>query len=226
MKRRVVAVGAAAVVVGLAVPFAPRLLRRFEFFRVRQVELVGLRYLAPESVLASLRLGAERNLFDPKDEVERRARAIPGVVGARVERRLPGTLRVVFTERAPVAFAPGPAGLVPLDARGRPLAYDPTVTGFDLPVLAAPDSVLTRVLALVRGADSALFHDVQIAEREAHETVRLELRQGVVLLTIDPTADQVRAIETVRQHLRRAGDRFAALDARFAGWIVVRRSPA
>ncbi len=226
MRRRITLAVVALCAIGVAVVSAPLALRQVRFFGVRQVELVGLRYLAPEQVLATLRLAPDRHLFDPLGEVERRAEAIPGVERVSVTRRLPGTLRLTFVERVPVAFAPGPAGLVPLDADARPMPYDPALTGFDLPVLDRPDSVLVQALAQVRVADSVLFQRVDAARRGRGGMVVLELGMRQLLLQPMPTIDEIRAVETVRRHLVRSGRAFDALDARFAGWVVVRRGRA
>lgn len=222
MRRRLVLFGLLVLVVIATAGFAPRALRHVEFFRMRQVELVGLRYLAPEQVLATLDFGPAHHLFDPTDAIERRAEAIPGVVDVRVQRRLPGTLRLVIAEAVPVAFAPGPAGLVPLDAECRPLPYDPAVSGFDLPLVPRVDTVVVRALALVRTADSSLFQEVDAAWRGAGGMVVLELGDHRVLLRAAPTRDEIRAVETVRERLMRSGRPFEALDARFARWVVVR----
>jgi cell division protein FtsQ len=226
VRRRITLAVVALCAIGVAVVSAPLALRQVRFFGVRQVELVGLRYLAPEQVLATLRLAPDRHLFDPLGEVERRAEAIPGVERVSVTRRLPGTLRLTFVERVPVAFAPGPAGLVPLDADARPMPYDPALTGFDLPVLDRPDSVLVQALAQVRVADSVLFQRVDAARRGRGGMVVLELGMRQLLLQPMPTIDEIRAVETVRRHLVRSGRAFDALDARFAGWVVVRRGRA
>ncbi|MGD2135785.1 MAG: FtsQ-type POTRA domain-containing protein [Gemmatimonadales bacterium] len=223
MRRRLLLIAAGAAVIVLAVIGVSQLLRQVSFFRVRQVELVGLKYLAPEDVMASLRLGDDRNLFDPSGEVVERAEALPGVVDARVVRRLPGTLRIVFVERAPVGFAPGPAGLVAVDAAGRRLPYDPTATGFDLPVLASADTTLARVLGRIRSGDSVLFQQVDAVRRGAGETVIVELGRRAVLFGTDPAPERIRAVEAVRRHLHASGDDYAVLDARFADWIVVRK---
>jgi cell division protein FtsQ len=226
VRRRITLAVVALCAIGVAVVSAPLALRQVRFFGVRQVELVGLRYLAPEQVLATLRLAPDRHLFDPLGEVERRAEAIPGVERVSVTRRLPGTLRLTFVERVPVAFAPGPAGLVPLDADARPMPYDPALTGFDLPVLDRPDSVLVQALAQVRVADSVLFQRVDAARRGRGGMVVLELGMRQILLQPMPTIDEIRAVETVRRHLVRSGRAFDALDARFAGGVVVRRGRA
>ena len=43
---------------------APKALRRLEFFRVRQIELVGVRHLAPDAVIGALRLRSRARLSD------------------------------------------------------------------------------------------------------------------------------------------------------------------
>lgn len=222
--RRAVLLSVAAVV-AVAIPAAPLVLRHVEFFQVRQVELVGVRYLAPEQVLEAVRLGPDRNLFDDNGPVVQRAAAIPGVVRARVVRRLPATLRIEITERVPVAFVPNSEGLVALDRNGRALPYDPAASGLDLPVVPRVDSLLVGALSVVRMADSSLFQEIDAARRGRGETVILELEQRRVLLQAIPNTDDIRAVGAVRRHLVASGRPFDELDARFAGWIIVRRSP-
>lgn len=202
----------------------PVVLRRLGVFRVRRVELVGTRYLAPAQLVARLGLKPDQNLFDDARAIERRAEQVPGVVSARVERRLPGTLRIVVVERAPVAFAPGPHGLVALDAAGQSLPYDPAATGLDLPVVPRADSVVLGALARVRAADSTLYQEVETAEPGSHGAVIVNLGHQRVLLRGVPPLDVVRAVAAVRRHLAATGRRYAELDARFSGWVVVRRS--
>jgi cell division protein FtsQ len=224
MKRTVlVAVAVVGAVLALVL-LGPLALRGMGVFRVRRVEVVGSRYLAPEQLVARLGLKPDQNLFDDARAIERRAGQVPGVVSARVERRLPGTLRLVIVERAPVAFAPGPDGLVALDATGQSLPYDPAATGLDLPVVPRPDSVVLGTLARVRAADSTLYQEVQTAERGPDGAVIVSLGQRRVLLDGLPSLDVVRAVAAVRRHLAARGRRYAELDARFRGWVVVRRS--
>lgn len=226
MRRRVAWWVVAAVAAGATVTWGlPLVLRQLDFFRVRQVEIAGARYLTPEAVLEALQLGRDHNVFDDHDQVERRAASIPGVVAVRVTRRLPGTLRVELRERVPVAFVPSEAGLVALDGDAQPLPYDPTVGRLDLPIVARVDTMLVRTLALVRAVDSTLYSAVDGARRGRGQTVILEIGQRDVLFTTSPTTSEIRAVEAVRRHLTATGRSFAALDARFAGWIVVRRSP-
>ncbi len=57
---------------------APALLRHVAFFRVRQIELVGVRNLAPEVVLAALRLPAGASVFSDTRLLADRVRGVPG----------------------------------------------------------------------------------------------------------------------------------------------------
>lgn len=222
--------GTALAVVASGIVGTPYLLRRLRFFSVRRVELVGVRYLAPDAVIAALGLRRDQNVFDDTDVLERGGEGLAGVVSVRIERKPPATLRVTVVERVPVAFSPGPDRLVPLDGEGQPLPYDPAASGLDLPVIARADSLLVRTLSVLRLADSTLFQDVDGARRGARSGagggggVTLELGSQRVLLPDVPTAEDVRAVGAVRRHLATSGRRYGELDARFAGWVVVRRS--
>jgi len=200
------------------------LLLHVPFFRVRQVELEGVRYLAPEQVVPGLGLADRQSLFARTGPIERRVERLAGVVEVRVSRRLPGTLRVHVVERVPVALAPGPEGLVPLDVEGRPLPYDPALTGIDLPVIPGSDRELVAVLDLVRVADSALYQDVETARRGPRQSVILDLGERRVMVRTVPTSEDLRAVGAVRRHLAAVGRPYAELDARYAGWVVVRRN--
>ncbi len=224
MKRPALLFAGAGALLLAGVVVGPLALRQLSFFRVRRVELVGTRYLSPEQLVAQLALKPDQNLFDDAGEIARRAEQVAGVVSARVERRLPGTLRIVVVERAPLAFAPAPSGLVALDADGRPLPYDPAATGLELPLVPRPDSLVLGALARVRDADSTLYQDIEAAQRGPWGAVVLELGQRRVMLRGIPTIEDVQAVAAVRRHLAASGRPYAELDARFAGWVVARRS--
>jgi cell division protein FtsQ len=199
-------------------------LRHLSFFQVRRVELVGTRYLSPESLVRGLGLRPDQNLFDDTGEIARRAEQVAGVVSARVERRLPGTLRVVVVERVPLAFAPGPNGLAAVDAEGRTLPYDPAATGLELPLVPGADSLVLGALGRVRATDSTLYQEVEAAQRGPAGSVMLELGQRRVVLRGQPSLEDVQAVAAVRRQLAATGRPYAELDARFAGWVVARRS--
>lgn len=205
-----------------ALPFG---LQQLSFFRVRRVELVGVRFLDPHPFLAQLGLAADRNLFDDNDVLERRGAEIPGVAGVRAERVLPGTLRLVVTEDVPVALVPGPAGLVPLGADGQALPFDPLVGDLDVPIARRADTILVRTLAHIRATAGRLYGAVSAADRTG-ATVVLELGREQVLVEAAVPPETLRAIEVVRSHLADTKRPFTQIDARFEGWIVVRRSRA
>jgi len=223
MRRRLAVLGTVLVLAVAAWFAAPLALSQLKFFRVRQIEVTGLRYLSPALVLARVEIEPDRNTFESLGEIERRAEQVPGILSARVVRRLPGTLRLDLAEEPPVAFAPGEKGLVPLDVDAHPLPYDPSVTGFDLPVVERPEPVLTRTLATIRLAEPQLFDLVDGVRLEQGRTVVLELGGHRVLLRNDPMPAEIRALEIVRWHLTQNAVPFSQLDARFDGWVVVRR---
>jgi cell division protein FtsQ len=213
-------VTAGVVVICALLPFA---VREVAFFRVRQVEITGATYLEPTYILQRAALEPDRNVFDPLTGLRDRVLAIPGIARAEVIRKLPGTIRIRVTERPAVAFATGDSGLVALDANAVPLPYDPSRTGFDVPVVERPDSDVTRVLDLVRRSHPTLYDDIDAARRGPAESVILELGSHRLWLSARSEERQVRELETVRHHLDQHAIPFEELDARFDGWVVVRR---
>src|SRR5256712_2365685 len=72
---------------------APLVLRHVAFFQVRQIELLGVRNLAPDAVIAALRLPEEASVFSDTRMLADRVRGLAGVADARVVRRLPARAR-------------------------------------------------------------------------------------------------------------------------------------
>jgi len=208
--------------VTVAMLVAPVALRQVAFFRVRRVEVVGARYLAPERIVEALGLTTDQNLFDPVADAERGVEAVPGIVRAEVGRRVPGTLRVTVVEREPVGLAPGRTGLVPVDCDAAVLPYDPARSGLALPVVERADSVLLRALCVVRAADSALYAAVQAVRSGGGGSVMLELEEQRVRLNGMPSTADVEAVGLVRQHLEETGRAFGELDARYRGLVYAR----
>ena len=98
-------VGGAALLLG-GWSGAPWLGRRLAYFDVRQVEVVGARYVPVKAVMGSLKLPRSASVFDPLGPVAARVQKVPGINEAEVTRRLPGTLVVKVTESVPVALVP------------------------------------------------------------------------------------------------------------------------
>lgn len=210
------AVGAVALWFG-----APRLFRKMDFFRVRRVELVGLNSLSAPDVLRALAIPPRENVFDDLRPIAARAERIAGVADAEVTRRMPGTLRVTLDEVEPVALVPGHGALVPMDADGHALPFDPTVAAPDLPVTPRADSLVGALLSRVREADPALFEQVVTAVRSGPD-VALDLGGHTYWMSPGATMETIRAMTAVAQDLARRGRAFRELDGRFAGQVVVR----
>jgi len=207
---------------------APPILRHLAFFRVRQVEVVGVKNLDPDAVLAALRLAPRASVFDDTRLLADRVRGLAGVADARVVRRLPAALKVVVQEVEPVALVPGAGGLVAVDAGGRSLPFDPARAagggGLDLPIAQVADSGIVQVLARIQAFDPVLFQDIDAARRfGARGDVLLELGSHRVLLARDAGPEVVQAVVLVARDLAAKARRYAELDARYAGQVVVRR---
>lgn len=223
MSRRLLLVAIAIGAGALLTVAAPRVLRRLTFFRVRQLELVGIRHLAPDAVIAALRLAPDASVFDDLERLTARVRGLHGVADARVVRRLPAALKVIVREVEPVALVPGARGLTPVDADGSPLPFEPERSALDLPVAAESDSQVVGLLARIRAVDPALFQDITTARTWARRDVVLELGKRRVLLARDAGPDVIESVALVVQDLAARGRPYAELDARYVGQVVVRR---
>jgi cell division septal protein FtsQ len=212
---------AGVVAVGLAANAAPGLLQRLDYFRVRRVEIAGLQYLAPAKVIAALGLQTDATVFDDLAAAGRRLAALPGVISAEVQRRLPGTLEIEVVEAVPVALAPRTGGLALLDSSGTVLPFDPSVSAPDLPVAATADRRIARVLARVQEHDPMLFARVRTAWR-VKDDVLLDVDGRRLWFGPAVTAEDIRAVVAVAQDLARQGRTYQELDGRYAGQVIVR----
>src|SRR5207247_692986 len=223
----VAAVGAGGGLLVLSWLGAPFVLRRLAMFRVRQIELVGVRNLAPDAVIAALRLGPRASVFGDTRLLADRVRGLAGVAEARVVRRLPAVLSVELREVEPAALVVSPRGsgrgLVAGDAAGGPLPFDPARSGLDLPIAASGDSGVVAVLALIQSVDPALFQTITGARTFTRGGVLLEIGPHRVLVGRDAGPEVIRAVVLVSQDLAAKRRAYVELDARFAGQVVVRR---
>ena len=212
-------------IIGLIWYGGPKLLGSLGFFRIRRVEIAGLRYLPPAKVMATLELDSGSSVFDDLGDAASRLRSLPGIESAELRRRLPGTLEIVLEEAVPVALAPRPSGMALLDSSGKVLPFDPAATAPDLPIALTPDRVVARVLASVRMNDPVLFGRIRAAWR-VQEDVILDVDGRKLWFSPAVTAEDIRAVMAVAQDLARQGRNYQELDGRFAGQVVVRRAGA
>lgn len=212
----------AAAAAGAAFWFGmPALGKRIEFFQVRRVEFVGLKYGDPRAALDSLHLPERFTVFDDLDPIAERALKVPGITSATAGRRLPGTLVLRVTERRPVALVPAGGRLAYMDSAGRVLPYDPSRAAADLPVadsaVAATGQLLGRIMRFAPG----LFADVTEAKALDGDVV-LIVEGRRYLFRPDATLEDMRAVQAVAADLVRKGTHFSELDGRFSGTVVVR----
>lgn len=128
-------VGLAAVAgSAVAAVHAPRVLRELDMFRVERVEVLGVRYLEPYTVVRAAGIDQGSSVFDEPGAWRAGVLELPLVAGVRVRRRLPSTVSIEVQEVEPVALVAG-AELRPVDAQGRLLDLEPAGAILDLPIL-------------------------------------------------------------------------------------------
>jgi cell division protein FtsQ len=211
---------AAAVAVVAVLTGGSVLLRRASFFRVRQVQVVGARFLSGAEVAAALDLAPDASLFDPLAGLDRRVTKLAGVRHATVSRRWPGTLVVQVAEAEPVALTSHRGRLALMDEAGIVLPFDPTRAPVDLPVAPA-DRGVASLLARLREVEPRLFAQVEAASRFAGD-VALQSGRRRFLLRADAGHDDLRALAAVARDLARRGRDFGELDGRFTDRVFVR----
>lgn len=214
----------AIALVAAALVTAPGLARRTAFFRVHEIEVSGLRYLDREEVVRRLLLARDASIADPIAPILAAAEAIPGVVAASVEKRLPGTLRVMLLEATPVALAVQQERLVLLDQRGRVLPFDPTRAPTSLP-LGEPDSGSAGLLTRVMTSDSSWFAAIERVHRDSGDIV-FDEKAHRVRVRSDASWATLRAVTAVRGYLDRRGVSWREIDARYHGRVFVRKGSA
>lgn len=207
----------------VAIPWwGPRVLAKLAFFRVRRVEIVGTQYVAPSDILHRLNVDTTHSVWDPAEALEARIGGHPEIRSVRVRRRLPGTLVVEIVENLPVALVPAPTGMRAYDERGVLLPLDPTRVAVDVPVLAARDTALLRLLGEVRRESPMLFERISELRRLPRGDVWMKVASTPVLATATVTVDRLRELEPVTQDLARRQLRPAELDLRFRDQVIAR----
>ena len=196
-------------------------LERLDFFRVQRVEIVGLKHLSPDEVLARLQVDTFASVWQRLEPLAKRVRAHPDLEEVAVSRRLPGTLVVALRERAPVALVPAPDGMRVYDGRGVALPLDPSRAGVDAPVVATPDLRVLAFLDEVRMQEPALFARISEVRRAGGELL-IMIATLPVRARIDCSAARLAEVIPVEADLRRRGAQPAELDLRFRDQVIAR----
>ncbi len=203
----------------------PLVLRHLEFFRVRRVEIVGLQYLDAAKVMGAARVPPHASVYDDHEPVAARLQALPGIVGAEVDVRAPGTLRIALDEAEPVALTPRGDRLAMVNERAEVLPFDPLRSAPDLPVLIGGGRLVAGALARAKEFDPGLFARIDAAWRVGPDVV-FEVGGRWYWFVPRLTPEDIRAVTAVEQALARQGRVYRELDGRFAGQVVVRKERA
>lgn len=212
-----------AAAVALTSPFwAPLVMRRMAFFRVRRVEIVGAHYVAPSDILSRLNVDTLASIWDPTKPLATRIGEHPEIQTVDVGRKLPGTLVVEVTERIPVALVPASGGFRVFDERGVALPIDPTRVAVDVPVLAQRDTALLRLLGELREGLPALYARLSELRRTGRSEIVLQLKTGAVRAMQDVTLERLADIDPVEADLARKQLRVVEIDLRFRDQVIAR----
>jgi len=216
------AIGLAAVVV-LASPWWARLIAsHMTYFRVRRVEIVGVRYVAPNDILSRLRVDTTHSVWDDPTTLERRVAAHPQVREVTITRRLPGTLVVSVVENLPIAMVSTERGFLVFDDRGRQLPLDPSVVPVNVPIAARRDTALFALLARVRADRPKVFDRLSDVTRVGEREVLIHFDALPVRAMLDVTAERLAEIFPVEADLAKRQARVAELDLRFRDQVIAR----
>lgn len=217
-----------------------RLLSTVPYFDVRQVEVVGARWIAPDSILRMAVIERDRSVWDDWSDVEARLRAHPLVEEADVRRRGLRGLRIVVDEVQPLALV-GTPELRAILSDGHILPIDPAGTSMDLPLLTREagidrDSMRIRggpALAALKAFGRLRSMDPGLAEvvsdfdliDEQGLIVNFVASQPAERLTMPAEIDErlVRRIRATMSDLRTRGMNAELMEARYADQVVVRR---
>jgi cell division protein FtsQ len=141
------------------------LLSQLAFFRIREVEVVGTRFLDPAKVVARMRVDTLRSIWSETDTYRFRILSHPQVTSVEIERKLPSKLVVHVRENLPVALVASASGFLTYDSAGRELPIDPKRTAPDLPIIAQADTAILSLLGRIRSNNPFLFDRVSEISR-------------------------------------------------------------
>lgn len=214
----------ASLLVLLSAPlWAPLFLRRLAFFRVRRVEIVGARYVAPADILARLHVDTLASVWDATGPLARRVAALSGIRSVDIRRKLPGTLVVDVAERVPIALVPTAQGFRPYDASGVALPIDPARILVDAPIVRQRDVRVLRFLAQLRLEDPALYQRVSEVRDTGRDELVFELLPAIPVRAMkNVTVQRLADIEPVESDLARRRLQPAELDLRYRDQVIAR----
>jgi cell division protein FtsQ len=210
--------------------------RQMAFFRVRAVEIRGVRYIRPNEVVSRLRIDTVASLWDDLEPYRQRVMRHPQVSDVRITRRMPGTLVVTIRENLPVALVQTSAGLLPYDSLGKQLPIDPARMNLDLPIVATTDPVLLKFVGAIRAAEPRVFARVEEVRRTGRDEILLTLSSGArvagvaapqsrtlrVRVPVGLSVERLADIFPVETDLARRQVQVGELDLRYRDQVIAR----
>lgn len=210
--------------------------RSMAFFRVRSVEIRGVRYLQPNEILSRLKVDTLMSVWDDLDPLRERVRHHPQITDVTITRRLPGTLVVTVQENQPVALIQTRAGLLPYDSVGRELPIDPARVNLDLPIVATNDPALLKLVGAIRYGTPSVFSRLEEVRRTGKDEILLtlspraraagdstqSLRMLRVRVPIGLSVERLTDIFPVENDLARRQAHVDELDLRYRDQVIAR----
>jgi cell division protein FtsQ len=202
---------------------ARRAASRMEFFHLRSVAVEGTRYLTPEIVTEQLGVDTLRSVWDDTEPLVTRLKAMPQISDVTIRRRLPGTLIVSIRENLPVALAPSPRGLEPVDSVGVVLPIDPLRDDLDLPIANQRDKSILALLGSARAGNPMLYHRISEVSRDGKGGIVLRLAPALrVRALLGVSVSRLADIFPVESDLMRRRANVAELDLRYRDQVIAR----
>ena len=210
--------------------------RQMAFFRVRVVEIRGVRYIQPNEVVSRLRIDTVASLWDDLEPYRQRVMRHPQVSDVTITRRMPGTLVVTIRENLPVALVQTTAGLLPYDSLGKQLPIDPARMNLDLPIVATTDPVLLKFVGAIRAAEPRVFARIEEVRRTGRDEILLTLSSGArvagvaapqsrtlrVRVPVGLSVERLADIFPVETDLARRQVQVGELDLRYRDQVIAR----
>jgi cell division protein FtsQ len=241
LPQRVLRVGFVLLVVA-ALAHVPWGALRGRLLRVTQVRVEGAHYLdaARIGALAGVAVGQDLFALDP-ERARQRLLLEPRIAAARVERRLPRTVRIRIVEREPVMLV---SRGVPWEIDSTGMLLEPLAKGVvaDVPLLVGPRFDRFRPGAQVRTPEvqrglawvaALAARDLQLAGQVSEVDVSDAALTGLTLLDgtrvlapgWPPGLSRLSALRVVLADLRQRGTEANEVDLRYEDQVIVRPVP-
>ncbi|HZI99341.1 MAG TPA: FtsQ-type POTRA domain-containing protein [Gemmatimonadaceae bacterium] len=196
---------------------------RMDFFRLKSVAVEGTRYLSGDSVMKRLAVDTTRSVWDDTGPLIERIRSMPQVSEVEIRRRLPGTLVVSIHENLPIALAPSPRGLEPVDSAGRVLPIDPSIADIDLPIANQRDKAVLSLLSQARSENPVVYHRISEISRDGKDGIIIRLAPALqVRALLGVSVERLSDIFPVESDLIRRRANVAELDLRYRDQVIAR----